>query len=187
LRFIYVHEAQRGVSNHLHWPGGKTSGVTLGPGYDMGGRSAEQIARDLISVGVGTEAAKLIGAGAAGLTGEKAKDYAHQNKMLVNLSQDQEMKLLGLVVPDYEHQVKAHVHADLFQYQFDALVSLYYNCGPKHTQMVARNINKGEVAAAMAAMKRLNTSGGQVMDGLVSRRDHEVTLYLYGKYAAHAR
>jgi GH24 family phage-related lysozyme (muramidase) len=186
LQFIYVHEAQRGVSDHLHWPGGR-SGVTLGPGYDMSGRSAEQIAKDLISVGILPTVAKQIGNGASGLTRQKAADYADDNEDLVNLSQQQEMKLLALLVPAYQDDVKDLIDVDLSQTQFDALVSFDYNCGPGHTAKVARRINKGEIGAAMKEMKKVNTSGGKIMPGLISRRDHEVTLYLYGKYAKHAK
>jgi hypothetical protein len=42
LTFLYNREAQKGVSNKPHWPGG-SSGVTLGPGYDLGHRTAAQI------------------------------------------------------------------------------------------------------------------------------------------------
>jgi GH24 family phage-related lysozyme (muramidase)/peptidoglycan hydrolase-like protein with peptidoglycan-binding domain len=183
LQFLYVHEAQRGVSNHLHWPGGD-SGVTLGPGYDMGGRSADEIARDLTSVGVADETAKAVGNGAKGLTGQEAKEYAHANKKLVDLSEDAQAQLLRKVVPKYESHVRACIHVDIFQYQFDALVSFDYNCGGRNK--VYHDINHGHVAEAMDQMRTVNTSGGKVLQDLITRREHEITLYLYGKYAKSA-
>jgi GH24 family phage-related lysozyme (muramidase) len=181
LRFLYAREAQRGVSNHLHWPGG-SSGVTLGPGYDMGGRTAAEIARDLMAVGVAADRAKVIGDGAAGLTGLKARDYAHAFKRLADLSEDQQMQLLRKVVPDYEGDVKSLVKVDIFQYQFDALVSFDYNCGTKYTKQVYRYINDGKVAAAMDEMRKHNKSGGVVNSDLTKRRELEIAVYLYAKY-----
>jgi GH24 family phage-related lysozyme (muramidase) len=183
LSFLYVHEAQHGVSNHLHWPGGD-SGVTLGPGYDMGGRSANQIAQDLIGIGMDAGTAKVVGDGAAGLTGQKAKEFAVANKKLVNLTDAQQTTLLKKVVPEYEGHVRSAIHVDIFQYQFDALVSFDYNCGGR--KKVYKDINDGDVAGALTEMRKVITSKGEVMPGLVTRREHEITLYLYGKYAKSA-
>lgn len=55
-QFIILHEAQRGVSNHLHHPS-MGSGVTIGPGYDMKDRTAAQVAQHLRLVGVAPSAA----------------------------------------------------------------------------------------------------------------------------------
>ena len=150
----------------------------------MSGRNANEIAQSLISVGVAADTAKVIGDGAAGLKGQNAKDYALANKKLVNLSESQEMGLLAKIVPEYEGHVKARVHADIFQYQFDALVSFDYNCGGR--LKVYNDINMGKVGAAMDEMRKVITSGGEVVHGLVTRREHEITLYLYGKYAKSA-
>jgi GH24 family phage-related lysozyme (muramidase) len=183
LQFLYVHEAQKHVSNHLHFPGG-SSGVTLGPGYDMGGRIAAEVTRDLISLGVPADKAKLAGDGAAGLKGAKAHEFATENKKLIDLTEDQERTLLGKVIPKYEHHVRTNLHVSIFQYQFDALVSFDYNCGGRHK--VFHDINAGKVAAAMEEMKKVNTSGGKIVQGLVIRREHEVNLFLHGKYAKSA-
>jgi len=59
LRFIFRREAQAGVSNHLHWPGG-SSGVTLGPGYDMKLRGPSEIAKDMTSIGLTEDIASQI-------------------------------------------------------------------------------------------------------------------------------
>lgn len=60
IAFIYKEEARPNVSNVLHWPGGDNSGVTLGPGYDMGGRTSSEISADLQAIGVSREVADKV-------------------------------------------------------------------------------------------------------------------------------
>ena len=50
LNFIFSHEASH-KSKHLHWPLG-SSGVTLGPGYDMGKRDKPAIVTDMQKIGL---------------------------------------------------------------------------------------------------------------------------------------
>ena len=69
-RFLYDREARPGVSDRTHWPGG-SSGVTLGAGYDMGGRTAEQVHADLVEIGIPAETAQSLSAGAT-LRGDAA-------------------------------------------------------------------------------------------------------------------
>ena len=66
-------EGGRYHSRVLHVPG-TTSGLTIGRGYDMGSKSAGQIATDLIRAGVEVEKARTI-AGAANLRGAAAKKF----------------------------------------------------------------------------------------------------------------
>ena len=60
-------------SRVIHWPGGK-SGVTIGRGYDMGQRTRLQVLSELRHAGVGEEDALFL-AGAAGLRGERARNF----------------------------------------------------------------------------------------------------------------
>jgi len=182
LDFLYHLEAYRGVSNHLYWPKG-ASGVTLGAGYDMRERSSTEIERDMLGIGLDAATAKIVGGG-AGLSGAEAKKFASDNHKLVDLSEVQERNLLKLIVPKYENIVHSHIKVAQTQYQFDALVSFAYNPGGRMSSTSAF-INKGEIAKAMAKIKEAVTSGGEVMDGLVKRRDKEVNLYLYGSYGGH--
>lgn len=179
LKFIFTSEAQPNVSNFLHWPGGN-SGVTLGPGYDMGGRSKEEIIADMQKIGVDkTKVVKI--AEASKLTGAQAQKFVKDNASLVIIDGIQELALLKHKVPDYEKQVRAAITVDLFQYQYDALVSFAYNPGKRFSHVMGL-INRGEVNAALLAIKEVNTSGGVVMKGLTDRRDREVTLYQTGDY-----
>lgn len=177
LRFLYDHEAQRGVSNHLHWPGG-ASGVTLGPGYDMRGRSAESIVRDLTAAGVDRSTATRISA-AAGLTGNAASNFAQANRSLVALTPQQEQALMRVAVAPFERLVADSVTRPLTQNQFDALVSFAYNIGETgfRESTALRRINAGDMAGATQAMGWWNKSDGRVMQGLVNRRADEVQLF----------
>lgn len=176
-KFIYDHEAVRGVSNKLHWPGG-ASGVTLGPGYDMKGKSKSEIISDLTSIGVSRSAASSI-AGAAGLEGSAARNFANNNKGLVNLTAAQETALLKVETKKFEKVVSDNVKVPLTQNQFDALVSLSYNIGEGgfKSSTALKRINAGDYAGGAEAMKRFNKSGGGVMQGLVNRRNDEVKLF----------
>lgn len=179
LNFIYNHEALAEVSNRLHWPRG-ASGVTLGAGYDMKERSAASVVADMQAIGLQPSIAQQISK-AAGLANQAAAEFAEHYKTLVKLSRMQEMQLLRHVVPRYESLVKRMINIDLLQHEFDALVSFAYNPGG-HFRTVAHQLNQGHVADAMKTIRSVVTSKGVVFRGLVRRRDHEVSLYLYGHY-----
>jgi hypothetical protein len=183
IRFIYTEEAYRGdkpgCSNHLHWPKG-ASGVTLGAGYDMRRRSADDIQRDMLDIGLHLETAKKVAKG-AGLHDKEAEDFANDNFNLVDLEKLQETKLLTYILPHYEAIVRSLINVDLTEYQFDALVSFAYNPGGRMAN-VAHLINVGKITEAMKEMKRANTSKGVIMKGLTLRREKEVKLFLEGDY-----
>ncbi len=176
-KFIYDHEAQRGVSDKLHWPGG-ASGVTLGPGYDMKGRTSAEIVRDLTAVGVNADTAKAISR-AAGLEGSAARNFANNNAGLVTLTPAQETALQSIAARPFEQVVANNVKVPLTQNQFDALVSFAYNIGEGAflDSTALRKINAGDLAGGAEAMKLFNKSGGQVVQGLVNRRNDEVRLF----------
>ena len=179
LAFIYNIEAAPGVSDHLYWPGG-SSGVTLGAGYDMKGRSQSAITHDMTAIGLAQAVAGKIAA-AAGLHGAKAQAFADDNEDLVSLTAGQETGLLKLIIPHYEAIVKRNVHALLTQYEFDALVSFSYNPGGS-VRPVARAIDAGHIAAAMNIVRGRIITGGHKSQGLVNRRHLEIDLFLNGNY-----
>lgn len=66
----------------------------------------------------------------------------------------------------------------LDQNQFDALVSLAYNCGPGALNGSIRTaLAAKKFADVPACMKRWNKAGGKVLAGLVRRRDAEALLF----------
>jgi hypothetical protein len=68
----------RFFSRQIHYPGGSSSGVTIGRGYDMGRRTALQVERELKVAGVSDLDAKTLATG-AGLRGAKAYDFVATN------------------------------------------------------------------------------------------------------------
>lgn len=178
-RFIITHEALRGVSDRLHWPGG-VSGVTLGPGYDMGARRAATVVRDLTAIGVPGSVASSVSQG-AGLKGKSARDFVRANKTSVVIDIQQESALLNQILPQYEALVKSSVRILLHQHEFDALVSYAYNPGGGWTK-TTKLVNAHKPDAAMEEIARHVKSGPDVVASLVRRRQHETRLFLYGVY-----
>ncbi|HDJ1441794.1 TPA: peptidoglycan-binding protein [Serratia rubidaea] len=179
LRFIFNIESWRGVSNHLHWPGG-ASGVTLGPGYDMKTRSVNSIKNTMIAIGLDSTTADKISK-ASGLKHQDARIFSQENHDLVALTAAQETSLLKFIIPAYEKLVKSKIHVPLTQQEFDALVCFSYNPGGRFNN-VASLINQNRISDAMTEIKRAITSAGKVMKGLINRRNYEVDLYLNGNY-----
>jgi len=189
-QFIYVHERWKGISNHLHWPGG-SSGITLGPGYDMGARSAEAVTTDMKSIGLSDDAAKSIAQAAGMAVGKKiggktlTKDdmvkFKDDHKSDADLTDAQEMALLKHIGGHYESMVRRSLKVRLAQYEFDALVSFAYNPAGRWLRL-CHLLNAGKVADAMKVIRAGNTTGGKVSRGLTNRRSDEVKLFLQGKY-----
>ncbi|MBS0964490.1 glycoside hydrolase family protein [Acetobacter okinawensis] len=177
--FIERHEEMRGVSNRLHWPGG-ASGVTLGPGYDMRDRSRTEVEQKLRSIKVPSDLATKAAAG-AGLRGETARKFARDNKNLVNLTNDQQSRLLQVNLQSYEAIVRRGTHVYLTQNEFDALVSFVYNPG-RGWPGVRAAINSGDKRKAVGIIEKQVRSKGKVLRGLVRRRHDEAMLLLKGRY-----
>jgi hypothetical protein len=182
LGFIFRHEALADVSNHLHWPGG-SSGVTLGPGYDMKGRDRHTIVRDMLRIGVSKPVAEKVSDGSK-LVGSKAEDFADDNEDLVSLTSTQETALLGVIVPHYESIVRRNVRVHLVQHEFDALVSFAYNPGGSFLP-ISHAINNGNVSDAMSMIKGRIVTGGHKSRGLLFRRVDEIQLFQHGAYHPH--
>ena len=178
-RFLYGLEAQRGVSNHLYWPGGD-SGVTLGAGFDMKERDAASIAGELAALGLSAAVCAAVSK-AAGLAGGSAECFAGEHAGLVDLTEAQETALLVRILPPYEARVRNAVRVTMAQQQFDALVSFAYNPGGSFGD-VAALINAGQADIAMSRMRSRVFSGRRRLDDLVRRRADETRLYLTGHY-----
>jgi len=92
-------------SRHAHWPGG-SSGVTLGRGYDMGGRSAAQVKSDLIGAGVDPGIAEQY-SGGAGLKGAKAGAWVKENGGgIPDITPKQQKNLFGTTYAAEEAEVR---------------------------------------------------------------------------------
>jgi hypothetical protein len=92
-------------SREAHWPGG-ASGVTIGRGYDMKGRSEETVRSDLIAAGVPDADAELLAQG-AGLSGKKASDFTKREDVAaIEISPAAQKELFTKVYDHYESEVK---------------------------------------------------------------------------------
>ena len=80
---------------------------------------------------------------------------------------------------EYETYVNALVDVELDQNQFDALVAWTFNLGPTNlrTSTLLKKLNAGEYNDVPSEIKRWNRAGGQVLDGLIRRREAEALLF----------
>ena len=178
-QFIIRHEAQAGVSNHLHHPS-MGSGVTIGPGYDMKDRSAAQVAGHLRLINVPPAQAAAAAEGAS-LTKQRARDFVNAHKTLLDLTDAQQAALLTYVVGHYEAMVHKAIVIDLHQYEFDALVSYAYNPGGGWIA-TTRCVNLHQPHEDMLELSKHVFSQGEKIRSLVVRRAAESRMFLYGEY-----
>lgn len=93
------------------------------------------------------------------------------------ITQQQALDLLARDVARFEAPVNA-IGADFTQGQFDALVSLAYNCGPGAMQgTIATLARKGDMESIPAVMRQYVHAGGHVLPGLVRRREAEIAVF----------
>lgn len=173
------------ITAYLHYPGGE-SGLTLGPGYDMGYQKESAIQADLESIGIDPKTAALIAKNAHGLAGADAKavvdEYgAKSQSPLIHLDPNQQMRLLNKYLPKYEHIVNLYIHVSLLQCEFNALVSFAVNPGGNFTT-VATAINHGWVSDRLDEIMRRIGNKENLKKGLTLRRRREVEFYLTGHY-----
>lgn len=75
-------------------------------------------------------------------------------------------------------EVRKHVRVPLTQNQFDALVSLTFNCGPPPLERTMGTLlNGGHYAGAAAQFKRWDRQAGKVLAGLDDRRAAEAARF----------
>lgn len=175
--FLYQWEAQAGVSDRPHWPG-SNSGVTLGPGYDMGGRTREQVQSDLTAAGLPADTAATLAAG-AGLRGQEAGNFAAAQRDAARLTDDQQQALMAIAVAPVQRAVANAVTVPLNQNQYDALTSLAYNIGTGAFQRstLLRRLNAGDYAGAGEQFGVWARSGSAASPGLIARRAAERRLF----------
>jgi lysozyme len=88
-------------------------------------------------------------------------------------------RLLAEDLAEFEEYVDTLVKVPLTQNQFDALVSWTFNLGSGNLQesTMLRKLNEGDYGSVPAEMKRWNKAGGEVLKGLVRRREAEAALF----------
>lgn len=151
----------RNDSRYLHVPS-ETSGVTIGPGYDLGDRTKEEVVDDLVSVTVDEETSNRIAEG-AGLKGAEANKFIDDNEDIA-ITDEQEKLLFDKVLPTYIDRAKKDY--DNFNIEgkpsFDELpdtvkgllVDYSYNVGVSKFPKFFNALIKGDKEEAIKQYKR---------------------------------
>lgn len=95
------------------------------------------------------------------------------------LTEKEAAELLRIDLASYERAVADALKRPVNENQFSACVSLCYNIGPGgfRSSSVARFINLGQYGAAERAFSMWVRGGGEVLPGLVRRRNDERKLF----------
>ncbi len=103
--FTYNQEiGHQGQSLVPHFPGGR-SGVTIGPGYDLGHRAPQEIYNDLTQAGIDPETAYAL-IDAAHKTGPEAANWVAQRGGIIITEEQQQALFENVLVPEYEERAK---------------------------------------------------------------------------------
>lgn len=94
-------------------------------------------------------------------------------------TQEDADRMLAEDLEEFEGYVREAVNVPLEQNEFDALIAWTYNLGPGSLQSstMLKRINESNFDEVPNEMRRWNKSGGQVLDGLVRRREAEALLF----------
>ena len=97
-----------------------------------------------------------------------------------SITKDEALAMLDEELIEYEEYVEKLVEVPLNQDQFDALVCWVYNLGPTNlaTSTLLYKLNKGQYDDVPSEIKRWNKAGGEVLKGLVRRREAEALLFV---------
>lgn len=114
--------------------------------------------------------------------GKMTIGYGHlirRGELLETITEQKAEALLREDVSSAEAVVKRYVQVPLKQAQFDALVSLTYNIGEEHfrTSTLLRRLNNGDLNDAAEEFLRWKHVDGEVVEGLLKRRQQERTLF----------
>tara|TARA_R100001509_G_scaffold160183_1_gene127620 strand:- start:255 stop:698 length:444 start_codon:yes stop_codon:yes gene_type:complete len=94
-------------------------------------------------------------------------------------TQDEAEELLVKDLEEFEFYVNDIVEQELNQNQFDALVAWTFNLGPTNlrSSTLLKRLNEGDFEDAPRQIRRWNKAAGEVLDGLVRRREAEALLF----------
>jgi lysozyme len=100
----------------------------------------------------------------------------------MEISEREATQILKRDLDQYESAVKKAVKVNITQNMFDALTSITYNIGVNgmKSSTFSKRLNNKDYIGAAEAMKWWNKAGGEVVTGLVRRRNAEAALFLEG-------
>jgi lysozyme len=97
----------------------------------------------------------------------------------LRITQERACELLAADLLSTEIAVTRAVTVPITQAQFDSLVSLTYNIGPKNFQSstLLKKLNAGDTSGAAQEFERWIHAGAEILPGLVARRAAERALF----------
>ena len=95
------------------------------------------------------------------------------------INKDEADYLLQEEMIEYESYINDMVDVDLNQSQYDSMCAWVYNLGPSNlgSSTMLRVLNEGKYDEVPQQMKRWNKANGEVLDGLIRRREAEALLF----------
>tara|TARA_R100001440_G_scaffold66831_3_gene87975 strand:+ start:3379 stop:3822 length:444 start_codon:yes stop_codon:yes gene_type:complete len=95
------------------------------------------------------------------------------------INKDEATHLLAEEMPEYEGYINDMVKVELTQCQFDGLVCWVYNLGPTNLKesTLLKVLNEKKYNEVPGQMRRWNKAGGEVLKGLIRRREAESLLF----------
>lgn len=102
-----------------------------------------------------------------------------------NWTQADYKRLLAQDCAKFEQAVRSAIHVQLTQGQFNALVSLAFNCGPGAVQgSIARLANSGRLSDVPGVMRQYVNARGVRLQGLINRREAEIRMFRHASPVA---
>jgi len=97
----------------------------------------------------------------------------------MTISQDDAEEMLEEEMEEYEGYIEEYVEVPLSQNEFDALVCWVYNLGPTNLRnsTLLMVLNQSKFDEVPEQIKRWNKAGGEILKGLVRRREAEALLF----------
>ncbi len=113
----------------------------------------------------------------------------------MTISEDEAERMFLEDLEEFQEIVRDSILVPVYQFEFDAMLSLCYNIGPGDpddgkpagflTSSALRLLNQGQYDAVPDAIKLWNKAGGKVSNGLLRRRSSEAEMfrgvYLYSQ------
>ena len=101
---------------------------------------------------------------------------AYEGRLIIKSTAD---RLLAEDLVEFEKYIVNLVTVPLTQNQFDALVSWTFNVGPKNLgeSTLLKKLNQGLYNEVPDEMRRWNKAGGEILEGLIRRRDAEAEMF----------
>jgi len=97
----------------------------------------------------------------------------------MEITQQEANEMLAGELIEYTEYINNMVKVALNQSQFDALTAWIYNLGPTNFKdsTLLRVLNEGRYNEVPQEIKRWNKANGQVLNGLIKRREAEALLF----------